>query len=276
MGRVQQLEDLLENHPGIDVNWKDEQSWTALHWASQNGHDRVVKVLLAQPAINVNVRNQYESTPVVFACGTTCISVIRMLLKDPRVDITLADNCECTPLWFASRYGYSEVVECLMASGKDLGDLNKKGIWFSEQLSALDMAQREVRTDVVSLLERFIGNPAQTRHGLRMKLGVLDALAAEVFALAVFLCDDLVQLRPTLASATPIHDGPTRFFIIASTLPMELQMILCHRVVGSGKQNILRKDSEAAFKALAWILLRSPQNNSYSSLSLATRLVSQQ
>jgi len=36
---------------------------------------------------------------------------------------------------------------------------------------------------------------------------------------------------------------------------MELQMILCHRVVGSMKQNILRKDSEAAFKALARILL---------------------
>ena len=36
---------------------------------------------------------------------------------------------------------------------------------------------------------------------------------------------------------------------------MELQMILCHRVVGSMKQNILLKDSEAAFKSLAGILL---------------------
>jgi len=38
---------------------------------------------------------------------------------------------------------------------------------------------------------------------------------------------------------------------------MELQMILCHRVVGSMKQNILSKDSEAAFKSLARILLLS-------------------
>ena len=36
---------------------------------------------------------------------------------------------------------------------------------------------------------------------------------------------------------------------------MELQMILCHRAVGSTKQNILHKDSEAAFKELARILL---------------------
>jgi len=38
---------------------------------------------------------------------------------------------------------------------------------------------------------------------------------------------------------------------------MELQMILCHRAVGSMKQNVL-KDSEAAFHSLARILLSWP------------------
>jgi len=84
---------------------------------------------------------------------------------------------------------------------------------------------------------------------MRVKLGVLDELAAEVFALTVFLCDELLHLKPTLDTAA------TRFFAIAKKLPMELQMVLCHRVVGSMKQNILRKDSEAAFKSLARILI---------------------
>jgi len=35
---------------------------------------------------------------------------------------------------------------------------------------------------------------------------------------------------------------------------MELQMVLCHRIVGSTKQNVLRKDSESAFQSLAKIL----------------------
>ena len=86
-----------------------------------------------------------------------------------------------------------------------------------------------------------------------VKFRMLDDLAAEVFALTVFLCDDLLHLKPTShPAATPDHaTDPTRFFAIVSKLPMELQMILCHRVVGSMKQNILRKDSEAAFKSLA-------------------------
>ena len=103
----------------------------------------------------------------------------------------------------------------------------------------------------MSLLERFIANPAQIRHEVRAKLGMLDGLAAEVFALTAFLCDELLQLKPAS------HLAATRFFIMASKLPMELQMILCHRAVGSKKQNILSKDSEAAFKSLARILLSS-------------------
>ena len=99
-----------------------------------------------------------------------------------------------------------------------------------------------------------MANPVLTRYELRVKLGVLDALAAEVFALTIFLCDDLLQLKPAIDDDTPNPvSATTRFFVIASKLPMELQMILCHRVVGS-KQNILRKDSEAAFKSLVKIL----------------------
>ena len=102
----------------------------------------------------------------------------------------------------------------------------------------------------MSLLERFIANPAQIRHEVRAKLGLLDALAAEVFALTVFLCDDLLQLKPAATPATA-----ARFFTIAKRLPLELQMILCHRVVGSMKQNILHQDSEAAFEHLARVFL---------------------
>jgi len=65
--------------------------------------------------------------------------------------------------------------------------------------------------------------------------------------------------KPALATsnqaATTGSTSVVRFFDIAVMLPMELQMVLSHRVVGSMKQNILMKDSEAAFKALAMRLI---------------------
>ena len=56
----------------------------------------------------------------------------------------------------------------------------------------LGIARKLKRAEAVSLLERFIDNPNQTRQEVRVKLGVLDELAADVFALIVFLCDDLL------------------------------------------------------------------------------------
>jgi len=103
------------------------------------------------------------------------------------------------------------------------------------------------KTEIVAVLERFMANPAQTRHEVLVKLGVLDKLAAEVYATTVFLCDGLLQLKP------PSDPAATRFFAIASKLPIDLQMILCYRAVGSTKQNIFHKDSDAAFKSLARI-----------------------
>ena len=162
-----------------------------------------------------------------------------------------------TPLWYASYYGHQEVVEWLIASGRGLGD-QKKVTWYRKNLSALEIARKKRHRELVSLLERLMVNPTQTRCEIRMKLDVLDELAAELYALIVFLCDDLLQLKPVLATSSNPTAAAALFFAISSKLPMELQMVLCHRVVGSVK-HILLKDSEAAFKSLASVLLISSQ-----------------
>ena len=217
-GLVSEVSSLLKDHPEINVNWTNPDSHhrTALQAASSYGHVEVAKLLFAHPNINVNFKDNFGQTALSFTCER----------------------------------GH----EWLIASGRDLGDVkNKTGKDFDDgkDYTTLEMARKNNRTEVV-LLERFMANPTQTRHELRVKLGVLDELAAEVFALTVFLCDDLLQLKP---ASRPAAAAATRFFAIASRLPMELQMILCHHAVGSMKQNILHKDSEAAFKSLARTLL---------------------
>ena len=157
------------------------------------------------------------------------MSVIRLQLKDPRVDITLDDNDGCTPLWLASSKGRYEVFEWLVASGRDLGDIeNKKGRYaeMAKTTRPSKLQKKCKRTEVVSLLERFIANPTQTRQELCMKLGMLDELAAEVFALVVYLCDELLQFTPASHLSSATTAAATRFFAIAAMLPMELQMIL--------------------------------------------------
>jgi len=259
---VPELLSLLRDNPSVNVNWADNVNrWTALHSASRLGHSEVVKTLLTHPHINVNQKDKYGQTPLSRACENGKVTAVWVLLKDPRVDVTLDDLNERTPLWHASHNGHHEVIEWLIASGRDLGDIKKKGKSNNgREFTALEIARRVEKTKVVDVLESFLTNSTQTRREVRVKHGVLDELAAEVFALTVFQCDDLLSLKPALALTTSNPAAVFRFFIMASKLPMELQMVLCHRAVGSMRQNILHKDSEAAFKHLATILLSSQSN----------------
>ena len=248
----------MRDHPEINVNWTnpDHSQWSGLHAASFYGHAEAVKLLLAHANIEVNLKDWRRQTPFSFGCVIGHVSVVEVQLQDPRVDITLDDKDGCSPLWHAALCGGYQVIEWLISSGRNLGDIkNKKGKnWRDDKnYTALEIARKN-ESEVGSLLERYLTNPALTHHELRVKLGVLDEVAAEVFALTVFLCDDLLRLRPACNLA-----ATSRFFIIASKMPLELQRILCHRAVGSMKQNILHKDSEAAFKSPAWVLRSQPQ-----------------
>ena len=259
-GRVQEVITLLKDTPGLNVNWCNETKMTALLRASRNGRVEVVKVLLAHPDIDVHVQSMAGYTAFASSCLNGHEAVVRVLLKDPRVDVTANEKEGWTPLWMASCYGHCEVVKRLIACGRDLRDIHQKGKDWGKNYTPLEVARKYKKTEVVSLLERFINNPEQTRFEVRVTLGALDELAAEVFALTVFLCDDLLRLKPAQTSLTcnpAAASGVTRFFAIAQKLPMELQMVLCRRVVGSTKQNILRHDSEIAFKSLVRFLLPS-------------------
>ena len=156
---------------------------------------------------------------------------VREMLKDSRVRVNEPNIYGEIPLWCAAYNGHLDVMKWWIASGREI-DLGTPG---------------DIRkTEVVTLLERFKENPEETRYRMRVKLGCHDDLAAEVFALVVFVSDGLLRIKVT-TTATPA----VRFFAIATQLPLELQMVLCHRLLGSAKEIILGKDSELAFKSLA-------------------------
>ena len=126
-------------------------------------------------------------------------------------------------------------------------DLGKPGDVYTTD--AIGVAKENDATEVAILLERFKSDAAQTRHAMRLELGWYDEAAAEMFALVVFVSDGLLHVNDT-TTRTPA----ARFFSIAAQLPLELQMVLCYRVMGSNKELILGKEREAAFRELARIL----------------------
>ena len=202
----------------------------------------VIPFLLAHPDIDVNAKNKYVKTPFYFACfGRT--SCVREMLKDSRVKVNDSDNDGITPLWVAATFGHLDIIRWWIASGREM-DLGKPGD--VDKTDAIGRAKDRRNTAVVTLLERFKSDAAKTRHAMRLELGWYNEAAAERFALVVFVSDGLLQINDT-KTTTPA----ARFFSIARRLPLELQMMLCFRQVGSDKEIIPAKDSEVAFKELA-------------------------
>ena len=274
-----QVVSLLQIHPNLDVNQGDDlnNNWTALHSACCEGHPAIVKLLLAHPAIHVNVQDHDGCTPFFNGCAYGQVSVVQLLLKDPRVNITLADDSDWSPLWVTSFNGHHQVIEWLIASGRDLGNFNhhhSKGKLFQRgrDYSPLEIATERNHTEVMSLLKRFVDNQALTRHEVRVKFGFVEERAAAIFALVIFICDELLQIKPapsrssssstTTKPSTTIAAATSQFFSIAKRLPMELQMVLCNRAVGSMKQNITSAESEAAFQSVAVTPLRTTTTSS--------------
>ena len=243
-GNVKEVAQLMRQNPGFDVNM-DHNGYrsTLLHYACrEDSRSPVIPLLLAHPDIDVNVKSISGYTPFSYACCYGSTSCVRELLRDSRVKVNEPKNDGRTPLYHAARYGYLDIIKWWIASGREI-DLGKPGD--VDKTDAIGGAKENDKTDVVTLLERFKENPEETRHAVRVKLGWYDDLAAEMFALVVFVSDGLLQVKETTASPA------ARYFSIARQLPLELQMVLCYRLAGSDKEIIAGKESEVAFKELA-------------------------
>jgi len=227
-GDVKELAELMRQDPDFKVNMaQDGNGRTLLHFACLDSErSAVIPLLLAHPDIDVNLKDSYGWTPFYYACcGRT--SCVREMLKDPRVNLNEPGNDGHTPLWIAAYDGHLEGINWWVASGGEM-DLGKPGD--VEKTDAIGGAKKYGKAEVVTLLERFQRDATQTRHAVRMELGWFDPAAAEVFALVVFVSDGLLQVKDS-TTTTPA----AKFFSIAIRLLLELQMMLCYRVVESDK-----------------------------------------
>ena len=262
----------------LNINWQGAGGFTALNYACSEGRLSVVQFLLTLSMIDVNKPSNFGFTPFLVACFNGSKEMVSLFLADKRTDVNKPVNVQCTPLWFASSDGHLTIVQLMLVSGRDI-DIQIKSEAGSEPwnsktaaevarwVSTLQRLDEESEDEfnlkiqncplIADLIDSFEADPATTRQQLRELPHLRDPFIGEVFALVVFLCDGLLATtKPSAAGASEV----ARFFQIAIQLPMELQMVLCNRMFGSGKDYVLTRHSEPAFKKLARLLIVDQQS----------------
>ena len=191
-GDAEKVAELMRQNPRFKVNMDYGDGFTLLHYAcKRDGRSAVIPLLLTHPDINVNVKNAFGETPFSNACCERPFCV-REMLGDSRVKVKEPDMYGNTPLWYAAYYGRLDIIKSWIASGREM-DLGKPGD--VDRTDAIGGAKKNSNVEVVTLLERFKKDATKTRHAVRVELGLLDELAAEMFALVVFVSDGLLQVK---------------------------------------------------------------------------------
>lgn len=115
-GGSARVRTLLQQH--ADVNAKDPDGTTALHWAVQRDDVQVVGLLITGGA-NVKAANRYGMSPLLAACEIGNLEVIDKLLR-AGADANSASPSGETALMIAVRTGKVPAVKRLMAAGADI------------------------------------------------------------------------------------------------------------------------------------------------------------
>jgi serine/threonine-protein phosphatase 6 regulatory ankyrin repeat subunit B len=142
-GDLKRVKALLKEKPDR-VNSEDGNGWTPMDYAVREGHEDVVKLLLAHKA-RVDTKAHFGWTPLHFAVSHDHYELVKLLLAHG-ADVNARDHVATTPLHIAALKAGKDVASLLLAHKADIGATNIMG-W-----TALHYAASAGNKDVVALL----------------------------------------------------------------------------------------------------------------------------
>ncbi|KAF3903899.1 Ankyrin-3 [Dactylellina cionopaga] len=114
-------------------NWVDKDGKTALHIASEKGHNQLVELLLGCGAA-MDIQDSMEQTPLHLAAQNGHIAVATQLME--YTELELEDKNGLTPLLLAIKSGHTDMVGELLGAGSKLESRSGSGrtplMWAAE------------------------------------------------------------------------------------------------------------------------------------------------
>ncbi|VGO14965.1 Actin-binding protein [Pontiella desulfatans] len=110
---------------GADVNEKNKQGWTPLHFASVRGKTECAEVLIAKGA-ELNPRTGTEKTPLHFAAERGFLDLARVLVE-AGADLAAKDDEGWSPLHYAAEKDKVDVAAYFIEQGAEVDAISRRG-----------------------------------------------------------------------------------------------------------------------------------------------------
>jgi ankyrin repeat protein len=193
------VSSLLTNQE-IDVNERQPDGTTALHWAAHRDDAEIVDLLIGAKA-NPNLANGYGITPLTIACTNGNATIVQKLLEAGASANAALPSGE-TVLMTCSRSGNAEAVEVLLQRGADPNARENE-----RQQTALMWAVAQKHPGVAKVLVLHGADlAARTKDGFSPLL--FAARVGDVGSLGVLLeaGADVNEAMPLITDQTTVRD----------------------------------------------------------------------
>ena len=110
---------------GANVDWQNNNGWTALHWCAYNNHSRILGLLI-DAGVDVNIQDNDGWTALHWCAQFNFPEIARMLL-DAGADLNIQDNDGWTALHYCARANRPEIAKMLIDAGADKTIPNNNG-----------------------------------------------------------------------------------------------------------------------------------------------------
>jgi palmitoyltransferase len=126
---------------GVDVNDRDAENVTLLHWAAINNRKEVVRYLLSKGANVQAIGGDLQSTPLHWATRQGHLSMV-VLLMNNGADASILDGEGYNALHLAAQFGHTAIVAFLVSKGEEINAPDINGMtalmWSAYRISTND------------------------------------------------------------------------------------------------------------------------------------------
>uniref|UniRef100_A0A8C7WPR7 non-specific serine/threonine protein kinase n=1 Tax=Oryzias sinensis TaxID=183150 RepID=A0A8C7WPR7_9TELE len=237
------LAELLLGRRCMNVNAKDEDQFTALHWAAQNGDEAIARLLLDRGAA-INETDGQGRTPAHVACQHGQENVVRVLLsRGADVQINGKDNW--TALHFAAWQGHLGIVKLLVKqAGADVDGQTSDG------RTSLHLASQRGQYRVARILIELGASVHLTSVGLNTPLHVAAETGHTSTSRLLIKHKADIHAQNT-QGLTPLHLACQRGHLATVKMliaegadpcrPSQTLCTPCHLAAGSGHCEVLKE-----------------------------------
>ena len=138
-GALDRVIELVES--GVDVNERDAENVTLLHWAAINNRKEVVRYLISKGSNVQAIGGDLQSTPLHWSTRQGHLSMV-VLLMNNGADASILDGEGYNALHLAAQFGHTAIVAFLVSKGEEINAPDINGMtalmWSAYRISTND------------------------------------------------------------------------------------------------------------------------------------------